>query len=351
MARNFSAAVRVGFLLAVVLLPSNLWAAEEQLIGIRIGGSRRDLMTQFGAPGEFSSSKSGFLLPGAGGMTWQSRYRPTKTELASLGGAATVGEGLPWWALPVRVAALGPTQEEWIYRVDRHRVSAGFIINGSGDDAVITDIIAAGFSPTSYVSTSRGIHLGSNFSDVLKAYGWPPRMEVYLESGAGAAGAGVVARAAPAGAIAGVGGLRGMPGLPAAAMRAGVGMPPGMRASVGATAGISPQMLQAGRQMLAQGMSAQQVAQMASQQVGRSISAQEVLQALGGQAGVTLPSTTGPVSSGLAAGLLGGGPGATSVQVSVDRAPVTLSRHAILYYEGVAFTLHRMRVVRIHISE
>jgi hypothetical protein len=343
MARKLSPTGKLIFLAVALLLPSQLWAAEEQLIGVRIGGSKRDLMTKFGAPGEFTTSRSGFLLSGAGGMIWHSRYRPTRIEMASTGLAAAVGGGLPWWAVPVKVAALGPDQEEWIYRIEERKVSAGFIIEGSGEDSVITDIIVAGFFPTSYVQTSRGIHLGSTFSEVLKTYGWPPRMEVYVETGGGESQGVALAGSLPAAALAGVGAMPGIPGMAGMPGMAGI---PGMAGmpGAGASAGIPPQMLETGRQMLAQGSSPEQIAQMASQR-GYNLSAEQVLQSLGGQAGVSLPPGLGAAAGGVAR------PGAASTQVVVDRVPIMLSRHAVLYYEGVAFTLHQLKVVRIHISE
>jgi hypothetical protein len=50
---------------------------------------------------------------------------------------------------------------------------------------------------------------------------------------------------------------------------------------------------------------------------------------------------------GAAAGAAVGGP----VQAFSDTAAVTFSRNCILTYEGIAFTIQDMKVMRIHVSE
>jgi hypothetical protein len=101
--------------------------------------------------------------------------------------------------------------------------------------------------------------------------------------GGGAAGAAGAMRAMPAPGM-GIGGMP-IPGMAMGAMAMG-GMPmPGMpmpgMPGTGGGGGVSPQMLEMGRQLMAQGMSAGQIAQMAQQQ-GMNLSAEQVQQALGG---------------------------------------------------------------------
>lgn len=46
-----------------------------------------------------------------------------------------------------------------------------------------------------------------------------------------------------------------------------------------------------------------------------------------------------------------GAAASAGVQAFSDNTPVTFSRDCILTYEGIAFTIQNMRVMRIHVSE
>jgi len=184
-------------------------AVEDGLIGARIGASYREVMRKFGPP-------AGVLIAAGGGIVYQTMPSRGFTGLGQAGAAAT----MPRWADPVRVAFLANQQAEWVYDLRRARgVTVGLVLSGEGADAVITDVIVAGYpeylrGKPQYVRTERGVSLQSSFATVLERYGFPPQMEVYspgasLAPVAGGAGRGGARGGAGGGGAGGGGGLRG----------------------------------------------------------------------------------------------------------------------------------------------
>lgn len=235
---------------------------------------------------------SGVVVPGAGGRPALNSLRSLQEEqlLANLRlTAAPQTTGVPGWASMILPPTLANDRQMWIYRL-KGNLSIGFIIKGNGEEAEVTDIVTASLDPDQRVVTERGIHLGDTFSQILLSYGYPPLIQPFSVERAGPGTRPVTA----AGAGAGPG--RGMGGGPG--FRGGMGMRPGGAAApppaAPAGAGAGP-----------------------------------------------LPTFGVTVIRG----------GATEQVAVVNQQPITFTKHCVILYDGLAFTLYNFKVVRIQITQ
>ena len=205
-----------------LLIAGSACAVEDGLLGVRIGASSRQLIADrgFGQP-------SGILFPSGSGLLYQGVAAAPGAGLPNLTQQAVTDP--PTWILPVRAATLTEKQLQWAYDFTGTKgVALGIILNTEGGDAVVTDVIVAGYpqrlkGKPAPVRTQRGIVLGSTFAEVLKRYGYPPLIEIYAPTTGAAARAG--------GAVAGGGAMRARAsgGAGAGGMRAGGMRGGGMR--------------------------------------------------------------------------------------------------------------------------
>jgi len=221
--------------------------AETRLAGIGIGQSPRALMESaaYGSP--------------AAMITEPLTFNPMSPPSPPVAGYAI----LPPWAKAVAPAALGKGQVEWIYQRGRKgEIALGFIFQGRGPDAQVSDIIVSTWDRASdrapQVRTENGVTLGDSFSTVLLRYGYPAQVQT----------------------------LRVAPPTPAAPTP-GLALPAGGRPAAGPMA---------------------------------------------------LPSVTVTTDTG-----------ETTATVGLNLQ--TFTKHCVLSYPGVTFTLYNMQVVRIHIYE
>jgi len=221
--------------------------AESQLAGVNVGQSPRALMASltYGSPNAM--------------ITAPMTYNPMAPPGPPLSGYAA----LPPFAKAVAPTSLDSEQLEWIYQ--RGQISLGFIFEGRGPDAMVSDIIVAMWNQQGVrapdIRTEEGITLNSSFRDVLLAYGYPPLLQA----------------------------LRATPPAQARPQRR-MALPPGSRPATGA--GALPPL-----------------------QVTAAFTA--------------IGETT----------------------ATVGLSTETFTKHCILSYSGVTFTLFNMKVVRIHIYE
>jgi len=199
------------------------------------------------------------------------------------------GRPMPVWALAVRMAGVNADQVQWLY--NRDPVAIGLLMTGTGINARVTNIVVSmwkRFGPSKIAETTKGIRLGDTFADVLETYGWPNRLEIISEGGAGATARPGAARAAAPG-------------------------------------GAAPRSLRIGRRD-------------EDEQEGRglSLSARRPgpLPRVG-PAPAVMPKPTGPVMSRTAAA----GPAGN----------VTFTKSCIISYPTVDFVIYRMTVFRVHI--
>jgi hypothetical protein len=354
-------------------------ALEDGLMGIRIGASYRELTRRLGPP-------HGILLGSGGGMMYQTLVSPgALAGLPQFGATSQTGSAeMPVWVLPVRVGTLGAGQAQWFYDLRaRKGVSLGIVLSGEGADAAVTDVVVAGFEKylkgkPAPVRTQRGIVLQSSFADVLEKYGFPPLAEIYAPGGAptGAGAAGGAARGGAmrtagagggtrAGAAMGGSGMRGgMRGGMGGGMRGGMGG--GMRGMGGRAAADPPTMTAAAPPsgyevrltggMMAGGMRGGRGGAMGGGMRG----------GMGGAGRAGAGAMGGGMRGGMRGGARAGGAGAlpplgaaapaapgagATVQAYADNTMVAFSRDCILTYEGIAFTIQNMKVMRIHVSE
>jgi len=318
------AALLVALTMAAGLLSARPAAAlEEGLLGIRIGASYRDVVKRLGNP-------DGILFSAGGNLMFQTLAPVAPGGLPQFGAQAAAA-AVPVWVLPVRTAFLNANQSQWVYDLrQKNGFAVGVVLSGEGADAVVTDVVASGFpqnlkSKPQTVRTQRGVVLLSSFSDVLQKYGYPPMAEVYTPSAAsgGAAGrAGGAAGAQAGGGLRGPGAGGGLRGGGAAGPQMGGGLRgPGAGGGLRGGGAAGPQMGGGLRRPGAGG---------------------------GPRAGGGgLP----PLGAGSARQAGGPAPNPLSATAVVNNAAVGFSRDCILTYEGIAFTLHDMRVTRIHVSE
>ena len=358
--RSILAALVVAIVAAAIAAPA--YAVEDGLYGVRIGTSYRALVERFGPP-------HGILFPSGSGMVFQTAVpAPSQAGLPDFSQQPQATE-TPVWVLPIRASILEANQTQWVYDFRSTRGFAiGILLNGEGADAVVSDLMVAGFpkylkGKPDPIRTAKGVILQSTFEDVLKKYGYPPLIEIYPPSGAARAVAGG-GRAAGGG---GRGGMRAGGGGGGGGMRAGGGGGRGGgRGGRGGRGGG-----RGGRGGGRRGAAPDPVTMIAgADELGTY---DEVLTGApgrrgggrrgggmrgggggrggmrgggargGGGRGGGLPPLGAPTAAGAAEEL-------TAVAV-VDHQQISFSRDCVMIYEGIAFTLHDMKVYRIHVSE
>lgn len=390
----------VTFVLAL-LIAGSACAVEDGLLGVRIGASSRQLIADrgFGQP-------SGILFPSGSGLLYQRVAAAPGAGLPNLTQQAVTDP--PTWILPVRAATLTEKQLQWAYDFTGTKgVALGIILNTEGGDAVVTDVIVAGYpqrlkGKPAPVRTQRGIVLGSTFAEVLKRYGYPPLIEIYAPTTGAAARAG--------GAVAGGGAMRarasggaGGGGMRAGGMRGGGMRGGGMRGGGmrgGGMGGGGGRGMRGARFGAAPPGLSDLTAHPGTTRTAQAPDFELSLTAMGGpgmrgggmrgggmrgggmrgggpgmrgggmrgggmrgggmRGGGMRGGAGGAGRAGGRGGLppLGAGAAATAAPVDrftaqavVDHVSVGFSRDCILTYEGIAFTLHDMKVFRIHVSE
>jgi len=355
------------FVLALGAAAGSAGAVEDGLMGTRIGASYREVMRRFGTP-------AGVLISAGGGLMYQTMPARGIVALGQPGAAAA----MPLWVDPVRVSFLANQQSEWVYDLRRSRgVMLGIVLSGEGADAVVTDVIVVGYpeylkgkpQPT---RTEQGVTLQSTFSTVLQRYGFPPQLEVYAPGTApaptvgGAGGGG--ARVGGGGGRGGGGGGGGRGGGGGGGGRGGGGGGGGRGGGRGGGGG--------GRGGM-RGAIEPPASRFAVTDQPSSF-AVDLTQGRGGRGGGRGGGGGGGRGGGGGGGRRGGGgvaartggataglpplgtaaatPAAAAISglmatAIVDNQAVGFSRDCILTYNGIAFTLHDMRVFRIHVSE
>jgi len=351
-----------------LLLARPAEAVEDGLFGVRIGASYRELTEKFGTP-------HGILFPSGSGLIFQTPVALASGQavLPNFGQQAQTVE-IPVWVLPIRAASLLPNQTQWVYDFrEKYGFAIGIVLNGEGADAIVTDVIAAGFpkylNGRTPIKTAKGVMFESTFEDVLKRYGYPPLIEIFAPSGGGPT------RQAAGGAMrAGVGARGG--GMRAGGGQRGGGGRAAGRGERGGGRGARGEMRGGrGRRAEAPGLGSGLLAQFQLELTaapggrgGRGGSRGEMMggggrRGGGGRGGGAGASFRGGAMRG--GGRAGGaaartlpplgtaGPGGPPVTASavVDHQAVSFSRECTLVYEGIAFTLHDMHVYRIHVSE
>jgi hypothetical protein len=325
MHRTAEHSVLIALLLTIslLLMPAPARAVEDGLFDVRIGASYRQLLADFGTP-------HGILFPSGSGMIFQTTSPAAPGAGLPDFSQQTQAAEMPVYVLPIRASVLESNQVQWTYDFRKSRgIAIGIVLNGEGADAIVSDVIVAGFPKylsghAEPVRTAKGVVLQSTFEDVLRRYGYPPLIEIYPPSapGGGArAGAGGAMRA---------GGMRGRG-------RGGRAEAPGLGTRLADSDGSSFEIVLTGaRGMRGGGMRG------GGMRGGRRGGGRG-----GGMRGGRAGRTTLPPL-----GTAGAGPGeqftATAV---VNHQAIPFSRSCLMMYEGIAFTLHDMRVYRIHVSE
>jgi hypothetical protein len=332
----------IGALCALCAAPA-AHALEDGLFGVRIGASFRELTQKFGPP-------HGIVFPS---MIFQTVAPSPMAGLPSFGQPGPTET--PVWVVPIRPTSLEPAQTEWVYDFRAKRgIALGVVLTGEGADAMVTDIIVAGFPQNlkgkpAPVRTGKGVALQSTFEDVLKRYGYPPLIEIYAPlSGGAAAGRGGVG-----GAMQARGGARG-------AMRAGGGGRAGAmrgRGRGGAFGGRRRAAAPGLGRMTARSESHVVLTGMRGGGRGGAImrgggGRRAALRAGGGRrAGArAVRGRAGALPPLGAAAPVGAAEQFTATAV-VNHQTVSFSRDCTIVYEGIAFTLHDLKVFRIHVSE
>jgi len=362
--RSILAALVVAIVAAAIAAPAH--AVEDGLYGVRIGASYRALVERFGPP-------HGILFPSGSGMVFQTAVpAPSQAGLPNFSQQPQATQ-TPVWVLPIRASVLEANQTQWVYDFrSAHGFALGILLNGEGADAVVSDVMAAGFpkylkGKPDPIRTAKGVVLQSTFEDVLKKYGYPPLIEIYAPSGAAGGGA----RAAG-------GGGRGGGGMRAGGAGGGGGMRAGGGGGRGGMRGGRGGGMGGGRGGGRRGAAPDPVTMIAD---GDELGTYDVVltgapgrRGGGGRGGMGggggrggmrggggggrggmrggggrgggaagLPPLGAPTAAGAAAEL-------TAVAV-VDHQQVSFSRDCVMIYEGIAFTLHDMKVYRVHVSE
>ena len=252
-----------------------------------------------GMPG-MGGEMMGTGMPGMAGMGG-----PMAGGMPGMGGGAAAGGGgggFPMWALPVWVV-LEEGEVEWFYQ--KGDVCLGFVFNRDGYVRVIA-VAGEGcdYARTALWRPHRYVKLGDDFKRVLYRYGYPDEVEPFSADTAGGGGGGGAAAGAPGA------------GMPGAGMP-GAGMPGG---EAGAPPGMGGPMM--GGPMMGGGMPG-----MGGPEAGAAPGA-------GGGGGAAAAGALGPIS------------------VTFSGDTNVLTRDAVLTYSdnnNIAFTLHNMKVTRIHI--
>jgi hypothetical protein len=359
MHRTAEHSVLIALLLTIslLLMPAPARAVEDGLFDVRIGASYRQLLADFGTP-------HGILFPSGSGMIFQTTSPAAPGAGLPDFSQQTQAAEMPVYVLPIRASVLESNQVQWTYDFRKSRgIAIGIVLNGEGADAIVSDVIVAGFPKylsghAEPVRTAKGVVLQSTFEDVLRRYGYPPLIEIYPPSapGGGArAGAGGAMRAGGTRGAMRAGGARGggmrgggrRGGGMRGGGRRGGGMrgrgrggraeAPGLGTRLADSDGSSFEIVLTGaRGMRGGGMRG------GGMRGGRRGGGRG-----GGMRGGRAGRTTLPPL-----GTAGAGPGeqftATAV---VNHQAITFSRSCLMMYEGIAFTLHDMRVYRIHVSE
>ncbi|MCJ7752829.1 MAG: hypothetical protein MUQ65_17370 [Armatimonadetes bacterium] len=362
--RSILAALVVAIVAAAIAAPA--YAVEDGLYGVRIGTSYRALVERFGPP-------HGILFPSGSGMVFQTAVpAPSQAGLPDFSQQPQATE-TPVWVLPIRASILEANQTQWVYDFrSTYGFAIGILLNGEGADAVVSDVMVAGFpkylkGKPDPIRTAKGVILQSTFEDVLKKYGYPPLIEIYPPSGAarGTAGGG---RAAGGGG--GRGGMRAGGGGGRGGMRAGGGG--GRGGGRGGRGGG-----RGGRGGGRRGAASDPVTMIAG--AGELGTYDVVLTGAPGRrggggrgGGMRGGGGRGGGGGGGRGGGGGGGRGGTraagglpplgaptaagaaeelTAVAVVDHQQISFSRDCVMIYEGIAFTLHDMKVYRIHVSE
>jgi hypothetical protein len=270
----------------VLLMAATGAFCEVRLAGIIIGDPPRRLMDSpvYGPPDAILSA-SGVLNP----------LKP----LPLMGIGAAMSGGLPAWAFAVRFQGLAPNQAEWIY--NRDPVAIGFVITGEGLDAQVTSIAVSCWrkeTQSRVASTAKGIRLGDTFAKVLLRYGFPRSL--------------VVVSVSP------VGGMTGM--LP--------GRGPGALPSPSAPAAPGAREEYMAREIPLQAL---------PYGVGPPSAPYTPTPGAG-----PMPLTPGSIPMGEAVEYDG------QLQVTLGGVQRVFSRHMEIGYPGIDFTIHDMKVIRIH---
>lgn len=243
--------------LAVILgLASVCWGGEQELAGIKLGSNPQTVMDIYSTPSAtMASTPMGTLdlvtmegppvsaltatgMPAMGGVPGGAAGAPGTPGMAGQPGLST-GIVFPQWAYPVRVIQLNKEQVEWMY--NRKPLSIGVVISGEGPDAAVTDIVVSCMRPNDAVQTEKEIKLGDTFAQVLQAYGYPKKVEVYLESPSSTQTIGTGVGTSGPGTLPGIGPAM-VPGAPPMGAPGGMMPGPGVSGAPGTTAvpGIEP---------------------------------------------------------------------------------------------------------------
>jgi hypothetical protein len=344
LAKRFVLAALAGVVSAAwALTPAG--AVEDGLLGVRIGASYREITEKFGPP-------HGIVFPS---MIFQTVVGSPMAGLPNFGAPAPTE--MPVWVLPIRPASMGATQTQWVYDLRKKQgIALGILLTGEGADAVVTDVVVAGFpqylkGKPAPVRTAKGIALQSSFEEVLKKYGYPPLIEIYPPSVGGGGGAGQAGRGG--------------------AMRAGGGVRGGMRAGGGGRRGGMRAGMRAGMGGARRGGGGRRAGRAAAPGLGTMTARSEFGVVLTGAPGMRgrmgggMRGRMGGGRAGMRGGARGGGGrlpplgsapaggGAdqfTATAVANHQA-ISFSRDCTMVYEGIAFALHDMKVFRIHVSE
>jgi hypothetical protein len=367
--------------ISLLLMSPPAKAVEDGLFGVRIGASYRQLLVEFGTP-------DGIMFPSGSGMVFQTT--------SPVGGGAGLPDfsqqaqtaEIPVYVLPIRASTLEANQVQWTYDLRQSGgIALGIVLNGEGADAIVSDVIVAGFpkylrGKREPVRTAKGIVLQSTFEDVLRQYGYPTLIEIYppaTSAGGARAGAGGAMRAGG-----GRGGMRGgmraggarggmRGGMRGGGARGGRGMGGGMRGGRrGGMRGGRRGGMRGGRAE-APDPGATRLAQVGGDGFELVLTGAPGMRGgrRGGMRGGGMRG--GGMRGGGARGGIGGrrgmrggragrgtlpplGTAATpeeqfTATAVVDHQAVTFSRSCLMIYEGIAFTLHDMKVYRIHVSE
>ncbi len=368
--RNLALLFAAAFSCLVLVGPAG--ALEDGLMGVRIGSSYREVLRRLG-------HSDGILFSAGGSIMYQTQPAATSgmPGLPSFSTQQPTG-GAPVWVSPLQPASLADQQSEWVYDWRKTKgVALGVILSGEGADAVVTDVIVVGFPENLKgkprpVTTEKGIGLQDTFAQVLSKYGYPPMIEIYAPSSAG----GAAARQATGGRAGGgrtmrAGGARGGQGRGGGARAAGRGQRGGGRGGGGPMGGGGRRggrmrgALDATTSAIAQGPR-YELELTGGMMMGGGGRRGGGARGPGGRGGGGRGSRMGGGGGARARGAAGGrarvglpplgqaapaGGKVLTATAVVNNQAITLSRDCILTYEGIAFTLHDMRVVRIHVSE
>ncbi len=363
--------------IGLLLASAPAGAVEDGLFGVRIGASYRQLVEDFGTP-------HGILFPSGSGLVFQT------TSPAALGAGlpdfSQQTAQMPVYVLPIRASVLEANQVQWTYNLrDTKGIAIGIVLKGEGADAIVSDVVVAGFpqylkGKSEPIRTAKGVVLQSTFEEVVRKYGYPPLIEIYppsVSTPGAARGAGGAMRAGGGRGGMRAGGARG--GMRGGGMRGG-GMRGGMRGG-GRRGGMRGGGMRGGMR----GRGRAEVPNPGTE-LGRAGGdpLQIVLTAAPGRRGGGMRGggmRGGMRGGGRRGGMRGGGgrggmrgggmrggrggrttlpPLGTSAgspeeqftaTAVVDHQAITFSRSCLMIYEGISFTLHDMRVYRIHVSE